>query len=81
MTPIRVLTSPLVRRTVNVVPKLVEHKAAPAAKAWRGVALASCWRRNESPIGMLMPVMATTEERKRFAFSDENDSESPPVRY
>src|SRR5690349_11530185 len=37
-TPSLVWDSPLEARTVKVVPRLVEHNAAPAAKAWRGVA-------------------------------------------
>ena len=37
-TPRREAERPLEPRTVNVVPKLVEHNAAPAAKACSGVA-------------------------------------------
>lgn len=40
-TPILVVLKPLVCMTVKVVPKLVEHNAAPAAKACSGVAFAS----------------------------------------
>jgi hypothetical protein len=37
-TPRREAERPLEPRTVNVVPRLVEHNAAPAAKACSGVA-------------------------------------------
>jgi hypothetical protein len=37
-TPRREEERPLALSTVKVVPRLVEQRAAPAAKAWRGVA-------------------------------------------
>ena len=40
-TPKRVVVSPLVLRIVKVVPRLVEHKAAPAENACREVVLAN----------------------------------------
>lgn len=40
--PSRVVVSPEVPRMVNVVPRLVEHKAAPAEKAWSRLAPESC---------------------------------------
>jgi hypothetical protein len=70
--------SPLEASTVKVVPKLVEHNAAPAAKACTGVAFKRPCRVYESPIGNAMPVRATADERSRLAFSDWNDDESPP---
>ena len=40
-TPKRVVVSPLVLMIVKVVPRLVEHKAAPAENACREVVLAN----------------------------------------
>jgi hypothetical protein len=56
---------------VNVVPRLVEQSAAPAAKAWSGVAEARDRRLKESAIGKIMPVKATAIERTAFAFKAE----------
>jgi hypothetical protein len=77
-TPSLLFVRALVFRTVKVVPKLVEHRAAPAANAWRDVAFARRKRENESPIGKQMPVAATAMERKRLAFSADIDVERPP---
>ena len=77
--PRRVDTKLLVPRTVNVVPRLVEHSAAPAAKDCIGVASAMGPRMNDRPIGAAMPVMATHVERRRFAFKLLMDVDSPPV--
>jgi hypothetical protein len=77
-TPSLLFVRALVFRTVKVVPRLVEHRAAPAANAWRDVAFARRRRENESPIGKQMPVMATAMERKRLAFSADIDVERPP---
>lgn len=77
-TPSLELISPVERSTANVVPRLVEHKAAPAAKDWRGVASLSFWSTNESPTGALMPVRAMHEDRKRLALSALKEVESPP---
>ena len=77
--PRRVDTKPLVPRTVNVVPRLVEHSAAPAAKDCIGVAPTIGPRMNERPIGAAMPVMATHVERRRFAFMLLMDVDSPPI--
>lgn len=77
-TPSLEFIKPVERSTVNVVPRLVEHKAAPAAKDWRGVALLSSWRMNESPTGTLMPVMAMHEDRKKLALRAFREVESPP---
>jgi hypothetical protein len=71
--------SPLDARTVNVVPRLVEHRAAPAAKACTGVAPTNSCRMKERAIGARMPVTATAEERKRLAFRDLKLLERPPV--
>lgn len=79
-TPILVFTNPLVLRTANVVPRLVEQSAAPAAKAWRGVALASLRRTKDKAIGNEMPVSATATERWMLALRDLNDVERPPAR-
>lgn len=79
-TPNRVTDSPLVAMTVKVVPRLVEHRAAPAAKACSGVAPTKPTRAYESAIGTVMPVRATPAERDRFAFSALKDVERPPSR-
>jgi hypothetical protein len=70
---------PLEARTVKVVPKLVEHRAAPAAKAWRGVALRSPCRENDRAIGNTIPVRATAEERARFSLRDLKEVDRPPA--
>jgi hypothetical protein len=77
-TPSLLFVRALVFSTVRVVPKLVEHRAAPAANAWRDVAFARRRRENESPIGKQTPVAATAMERKRFAFSADIDVDRPP---
>lgn len=77
-TPSLELIRPVERSTVKVVPKLVEHKAAPAAKDWRGVASLSSWRMNESPTGTLIPVTAMHEDKKKLALRAFKDVESPP---
>ena len=64
--------SPLVLRMVNVVPRLVEQSAAPAAKACSGVAEARDRRLKESAMGTAMPVKATAVERTALAFKAEN---------
>jgi len=78
-TPILVVPKPLVCITVKVVPKLVEHNAAPAAKACSGEAFASDSRTYDKPIGRAIPVAATPAERARLAFNDLNEVLSPPV--
>jgi hypothetical protein len=77
--PSLVLDNPLVLRIVKVVPRLVEQSAAPAAKAWSGVALERDCRTNERAMGKLIPVMATAVERKRLAFRERKFVSSPPV--
>lgn len=77
-TPILVVLKPLDCMTVKVVPKLVEHNAAPAAKACNDVAFASNSRIYDNPIGRAIPVTATPEERARLAFKDLNEVVSPP---
>src|SRR6187200_1262223 len=71
--------SPLEARTVNVVPRLVEQSAAPAANACRGVAPVKPWREKERAIGTSMPVIATAEESRRLAFKDLKEVDKPPV--
>lgn len=63
---------------VKVVPRLVEHRAAPEAKACKGVAPSRDCRRNESPIGIAIPVSATPVERPKFAFNALKDVARPP---
>lgn len=77
-TPSLELIKPVERSTVNVVPRLVEHKAAPAAKDWRGVASLSSWRMNENPTGTLMPVIAMHEDKTKLALRALKEVESPP---
>ena len=77
-TPRRDLVRPLVDRTVKVVPRLVEHRAAPAEKAWRGVAPSSCWRTKERPMGTPIPVAATAIDSSRLAFKEEKEVDRPP---
>ena len=73
------LDSPLVLRIVNVVPKLVEQSAAPAANAWSGVAFERDCRTNERAMGKPIPVIATAVERNRFALRERKFVSSPPV--
>jgi hypothetical protein len=68
-----------VPRIVNVVPRLVEHKAAPAAKACNGVALSIGITAKERPIGRTIPVVATMDERPRLALRDLKDVDNPPI--
>lgn len=79
ITPKRVVVSPLVRSKVNVVPKLVEHNAAPAAKHWSRDALAKHLRRKDSPMGIQILVVTTIVERMKFALSDPNEVDNPPA--
>lgn len=78
-TPSRVEPRPLVPSRVNVVPRLVEHSAAPAAKAWTGEASAMDVRTNERPMGARMPVRATAMDKSRFALRAAKDVDNPPV--
>src|SRR5690242_12551415 len=77
-TPRRVDARPLEPNTVNVVPRLVEHSAAPAAKACNGVASSSPWSVYERPIGTAIPVSATPDESNKLAFRDLNEVCRPP---
>lgn len=78
ITPSLLSVSPEVVRTVNVVPSEVEHNAAPAAKACKGVMLNRPCNTNERAIGAHIPVTATTVERKRFAFRVFTEVLNPP---
>jgi hypothetical protein len=60
--PSRVVISCVVDKMVNVVPRLVADRAAPAAKAWRGLADTKSLSTNDSPMGTLIPVRATDRE-------------------
>lgn len=71
--------SPLALRIVNVVPRLVEQSAAPAAKACMGVASTSDSRTKERAMGKLIPVIATATERERFALSERKFVSRPPA--
>lgn len=77
-TPILVLFKPLVCMTVKVVPKLVEHNAAPAAKACSGEAFTSTIKTKENAIGNTIPVSATRDERKKLALRLRKDVVKPP---
>jgi hypothetical protein len=77
-TPNLVVVSPLDASTVKVVPRLVEHNAAPAAKACDGVASRSPWREKERAMGTRIPVMATANERRRLALSEVKEVDRPP---
>lgn len=77
--PIFVSLSPVVPRIVNVVPKLVEHRAVPAVNACRGEAITRARRENENAIGSPTPVKAIAVERSRFDFNESYDVESPPM--
>ena len=79
-TPKRLSVSPLVARTVNVVPNDVEHSAAPAAKACTGESGNSPRRTKDRPIGAAIPVRATAEDKKRLAFKAFRLLEMPPVK-
>jgi len=70
--------SPLARRTANVVPRLVEQSAAPAAKHCKLEAPAKLDNMKDKPIGAPIPVAATATESVMLAFSDWNEVESPP---
>jgi hypothetical protein len=76
--PRRVADKPLVLRTVKVVPRLVEHSAAPAAKACTGVAPTSVRRTKERAMGKAIPVIATATERNKLAFREEKLVSRPP---
>jgi hypothetical protein len=78
-TPRRDVVSPLVPSTVKVVPRLVEHRAAPAAKHWRGVALMRLPRTKDKPTGRPMPVTATADDRSRLALRELRDVDKPPI--
>ena len=60
----------MVPRIVNVVPRLVLHKAAPAAKHCSGVAFAMPPNVKVNPIGAPIPVIATAVESSMLALSD-----------
>ncbi len=66
-------------RTVNVVPKLVEHRAAPAAKVCETVvrAYSSSLKRKEKQIGATRPVNATQLERNSLDLNALMFVESP----
>jgi hypothetical protein len=63
---------------VNVVPRLVALRAAPAAKDCKELAPTSSLRIKDKPMGTLMPVIATHRETVRFAFTALIDVDNPP---
>lgn len=66
-------------RIANVVPREVEHNAAPAVNPCRGVAPnAKTKQRSESPIGVNIPTKATLMDRTTFAFKRSNLVDNPP---
>lgn len=79
ITPSLDCAKPLVLSTVKVVPRLVEHKAAPAAKHCSGVASMMYRRMKESPMGKPMPVTATPGDKERLAFRDGSEVDRPPA--
>ncbi|KAL2042906.1 hypothetical protein N7G274_004666 [Stereocaulon virgatum] len=64
--PSCVVVKPLVLSTVNVVPKLVDDSAAPAAKAYNSVAFARAKMQNEKGIGKQMPAKGTATDMTKF---------------
>jgi hypothetical protein len=81
-TPRRLAPSPLVERIVNVVPRDVEHSAAPAANACTGVVpWTKAGRAKDSPMGAEIPTSATSEERWRLLFRAFRSVDSPPSRW
>lgn len=77
--PSRVDARPLVLSTVKVVPRLVEHRAAPAAKHCRYDAPAAGTNAKDRAMGAAMPVSATHADSSRLAFMVEREVERPPV--
>lgn len=77
-TPRRVEESPLVPKMVNVVSRLVEHNAAPAANACNDDVPIMGKRKNDSPMGTAMPMAATPTDKNKLAFKDLNEVASPP---
>jgi hypothetical protein len=78
-TPSLDCAKPLVLSTVKVVPRLVEDNAAPAAKHCSGVASITDRRMKESPMGKLIPVIATQRDNKRLALREGRDVDKPPA--
>jgi hypothetical protein len=76
--PSLVVVNPLALSTVKVVPKLVEHNAAPVAKAWSGVAMVNNCNVNDRAIGRAIPVIATPIDSRRFVLTAANEVDSPP---
>jgi hypothetical protein len=76
--PSRLVVRPVDSKTVNVVPRLVEHNAAPAAKACRGLAEHNSSNTKEVPIGRLIPVTATAIDRVAFSLKAAKELERPP---
>ena len=72
-----IFVKPLVPGTVNLVPKLVEHRVALAANACGGVALTRLIRANEEATGRQIPVTATLID-KGFALIAEECVARPP---
>lgn len=78
MTPSRLLSRPLVLRMVNVVPREVEQRAAPAANACTGVAPSKAWRVKDKAMGSPTPMRATVPDRYRLAHKAVNEVDRPP---
>jgi hypothetical protein len=79
ITPSRLSVNPLVDRIVKVVPREVEHSAAPAANAWSGVALRRERSTKERAIGAETPIAATRLERARLERRTLRFVERPPM--
>jgi len=63
MTPSLLFSRPLVLRMVKVVPREVEQRAAPAAKACTADALSSFSKTKDRAMGVPTPIKATRPER------------------
>lgn len=68
-------------RIANVVPREVEHNAAPAVKPCKGVAPnAKTKQMSDRPIGAKIPTRATLIDKTIFAFNRTNLVDNPPAR-
>jgi hypothetical protein len=76
--PSLVAVSPVVPRTVKMVPRLVEQRAAPAANDCKDFAATRDCNTKDSAIGATMPVRATAVENNALAFREVNDVDRPP---
>ena len=78
ITPRRVDVKLLERRRAKVVPRLVEQRAAPAAKLCSVEAFTRGFKVKDKPTGIAIPVRATPSDSPRLALRDWNDVSRPP---